>query len=711
VTLTTSGTAVPATVSYDQASQSITLTPNAALSGATTYTASVGTGVKTIDGIPFASAYTWSFTTAQCPCSLFSASATPAAVGLSTVDGRSGSGPFTYELGVKVSVTVPTEVNGLRFYKSPGETGTHVGRVWTAGGTQVAQVTFANETASGWQSQALATPYTMQPGTVYVVSVNANTDFVDTSSGLASAIVSGPLQSVADGNNGVFANSAGQFPNQSYLSSNYFVDLTAAPVSESPPYVASVSPAAGATGVGTTSAITATFSRGMTASSLTGSSVTLTGPGGPVAASLSYNSGTNTVSLQPNAPLAFNSVYTVQIASSVAADDGSAMGTPYAWSFTTGAPVPPQVTSTVPANGASGVNPAVVVRADFSKPLNAASVTATSFTLTGPSGAVSATVAYNSAANEASLTPSSSLAPGSYTATLSGSIQAADGAALGSPYSWSFTVPTTVVPLTVSAGSPAAGATGVPRDTTVTATFSRAVTPSSITPSSFQVLANGVAVPASVAYDPTSLTATLTPSSPLAAQTSYTVQLSNAIQTADGTNLSGATSWTFTTSTCPCSVLGTSATPSLTALSTEDGRSGSGPFSYELGMAFTVDSPVQLTAISFYKSPGETGAHTGTLWTSDGSQLATVAFTNETASGWQQQALSAPVQLQPGVTYVVSVNANAFFVDTPGGLATSQGTGPLHSVVGSNGVFGSAAGVFPTSSYNSSNYFVDVVVK
>jgi hypothetical protein len=36
--------------------------------------------------------------------------------------------------------------------------------------------------------------------------------------------VNGPLRSVADGSNGVFGNSAGLFPNQSWNSSNYFVD-------------------------------------------------------------------------------------------------------------------------------------------------------------------------------------------------------------------------------------------------------------------------------------------------------------------------------------------------------------------------------------------------------------------------------------------------------------------------------------------------------
>jgi hypothetical protein len=39
-------------------------------------------------------------------------------------------------------------------------------------------------------------------------------------------------------------------------------------------------------------------------------------------------------------------------------------------------------------------------------------------------------------------------------------------------------------------------------------------------------------------------------------------------------------------------------------------------------------------------------------------------------------------------------------------------SGPLHSIAdGANGVFATTAGQFPTSSWNSGNYFVDVVVQ
>ena len=560
--------------------------------------------------------------------------------------------------------------------------------------------------------QQLATPVTLQPGSTYVVSVNANSFFVSTRSGLATQIVSGPLRSVADGQNGVFGNSAGTFPTQSFSSSNYFVDVIASPTAASAPTVTTTSPVSGGNGVSTGVAVTATFSRSMDSSTINGSTVTLSGPAGSVAGTVSYNSGTNVVTLTPSSPLAFGTVYTARIDGSLRAADGIGLGSPYSWSFTTIAAVAPQVTRTVPANGAGNVNGGVVVRADFSKPLNAATVTTTSFKLVGPSGTVAATVAYDSTLQEASLTPTAALAPGSYTATVAASVAATDGATLGTAFTWTFTVPSVAVPLTVASGTPAAGATAVARDAAVTAVFSRDITTSTLSTATFLLKdpSNNV-IPATVAYNPASRTATLTASALLTASTTYSVQLTNAIQADDGTPLSGTTSWTFTTSACPCSVFAAALTPSLTGNPTSDGRTGTGPFTYELGMKFTVDTATQLTAIRFYKDAGETGSHTGTLWTIDGTKVTTVAFSNETSSGWQQQALSAPVQLQTGTTYIVSVNANASFGVTPGGLAASQGTGPLHSVVGSNGVFGSAAGVFPTGTYNSTNYFVDVVVR
>jgi hypothetical protein len=93
----------------------------------------------------------------------------------------------------------------------------------------------------------------------------------------------------------------------------------------------------------------------------------------------------------------------------------------------------------------------------------------------------------------------------------------------------------------------------------------------------------------------------------------------------------------------------------------------------------------------------------------DGTQLAVVTFTGESASGWQQQALRPHLSVQANTTYVVSVNVANFFPFTEFGLATSIVNGDISSVAdNNNGVFGNAF-AFPSSSYHNSNYFRDIV--
>jgi hypothetical protein len=92
------------------------------------------------------------------------------------------------------------------------------------------------------------------------------------------------------------------------------------------------------------------------------------------------------------------------------------------------------------------------------------------------------------------------------------------------------------------------------------------------------------------------------------------------------------------------------------------------------------------------------------VWSSSGTLLATTTFAGESASGWQEQALSAPLALSPGQTYTVSVGLNS--------RAAEQVAGPLKSVAdGRNGVWADQAGDFPTQTWGSSNYFVDTVVR
>ncbi len=145
-----------------------------------------------------------------------------------------------------------------------------------------------------------------------------------------------------------------------------------------------------------------------------------------------------------------------------------------------------------------------------------------------------------------------------------------------------------------------------------------------------------------------------------------------------------------------------------TSPSVTDGVGSAGD--YELGMEFTSAKAGQINAIRYYKSPLETGNHTGHIWSSTGTLLGTVAFTGETASGWQQQALTTPLNIAANTTYVVSVNTNSYFATTTSGLSTTITNGDLSAVAdGSNGVYNTTPGAFPIASYSNSNYFRDVV--
>ena len=159
---------------------------------------------------------------------------------------------------------------------------------------------------------------------------------------------------------------------------------------------------------------------------------------------------------------------------------------------------------------------------------------------------------------------------------------------------------------------------------------------------------------------------------------------------------------------CPCTVL-SGATPT-----TIDGQDAN---AVELGMRFTSDVNGFVTGVRFYKASTNTGTHTGHLWTSGGILLASVTFTGETASGWQQATFPSAVAISAGVTYVISYLApNGHYSYTDLFFAASGfDNPPLHApqdgVGGGNGVFTyGPSGLFPVSSYRSRGYSVDVVV-
>ena len=95
--------------------------------------------------------------------------------GSETVTGPGVDDPNPVELGVRFTVSTPGYVSAIRYYKTSGNTGVHVGSLWTSHGRRLAKVTFSSETATGWQVALLAEPIPLLPGRTYVASYHTNT--------------------------------------------------------------------------------------------------------------------------------------------------------------------------------------------------------------------------------------------------------------------------------------------------------------------------------------------------------------------------------------------------------------------------------------------------------------------------------------------------------------------------------------------------------
>src|SRR4029450_10025810 len=87
----------------------------------------------------------------------------------------------------------------------------------------------------------------------------------------------------------------------------------------------------------------------------------------------------------------------------------------------------------------------------------------------------------------------------------------------------------------------------------------------------------------------------------------------------------------------------------------------------------------------------------------DGTLLGTATFAVESETGWQQANFPAPVDVTGGQTHTAS-SYDAARRGPRGPLHTPRG-----STVGGNGVFRYGSSGVPTSSYNDTDYAVDVV--
>nr|WP_238345086.1 DUF4082 domain-containing protein [Actinopolymorpha cephalotaxi] len=621
------------------------------------------------------------------------------------------------EVGVKFSSSVSGTINSIRFYKGPTNTGTHTADLWSSTGTRLATATFTNETATGWQQVDFSTPVAINANTTYVASYLApNGGYAVNRSYFTSPFVNGPLTAAIDGGaqggNGVFVyTSSSKFPTASYQATNYWVDVVFVPTpvptyslwdSSTVPDTASAADTSSVeVGVKFSSSVGGTinsirFYKGPTNTGTHTANLWSSTGTRLATATFTNETATGWQQVDFSTPVAINA-NTTYVASYLAPTGGYAVNRNY---FTS-----PRVNGslTAPA-GANGV-----YRYTKSSAFPSASYQATNYWVD---------VVFTPA------TPTDSLWDAS---TVPDTASAADTASLEVGVKFSSSVGGTISGIrfykgpantgthTASLWSLAGARLATATFTNETAqgwqqvNFSAAVTirAKQTYVASYFAPNGGYATSLNYFSNPYA-------NAPLSAPIDGGPQGGNGVfRYADSSifpvaSLRSTNYWVdvvFTPAPTTSSLWTTSTVPETAS---QADRS-----SVEVGVKFSSSVGGTINGVRFYKGPANTGTHTADLWSSTGTRLATATFTNETATGWQQVDFSTPVTITANTTYVAS------YLAPNGGYATNRSyftsprvSGSLTAPAGANGVYRyTTTSAFPTASYQSTNYWVDVVFK
>jgi hypothetical protein len=287
----------------------------------------------------------------------------------------------------------------------------------------------------------------LEGGPVELANYDINADV-----GPMTAVVKSYDVSVTDGTlNVAFSASV----NQPTVAAIEVLKSGSTPVDTTPPTVQSTVPAAGATDVAVDTSLKAVFSEDMKASTISGTTFKLVraSDNAAVNAAVTYDASTKTATLDPSANLDADKDYTATVTTGAQDAAGNAMADTKVWSFTTAKPAdttPPDVTATVPVDGAKNVAVADNIAATFSEEMNEVSLESPgTFTLAkqGATSPVAATVAYNVANKTVTLDPASNLDQvATYTATITTQAKDVAGNPLASTETWTFSTADNTAP-------------------------------------------------------------------------------------------------------------------------------------------------------------------------------------------------------------------------------------------------------------------------
>ncbi|MEH2468876.1 fructose-specific component phosphotransferase system IIB-like protein [Nitrobacteraceae bacterium AZCC 2161] len=674
LTITGVSGAVNGTVSFNAQANTVTFTPTAGYTGAASFNYAISDGRSgTANAIV-------SLTVNAPSTSLFSSSDTPAVL----------SDPDTSQvnLGVRFVSSSAGSITGIKYYKGASDTGTHVGSLWTSTGTLLANATFTNETGSGWQTVAFSSPVSIIAGTTYVASYHSNGHYTSTSGYFGTARISGPLTAPASGNGVYTYSNSNVLPTSTFGATNYWVDVlfSASGTANQPPVAVNDSGFSTAQNTALTIAASALLANDTDPN---GDPLTITGVSGAVNGTVSFNAQANTVTFTPTTG------YTGAASFNYSISDGRSGTANAAVSLTVNSPVnqPPV------ANNDSGFSTAqntVLTIAASALLANDSDPNGDPLTITGVSGAVNGTVSFNAQANTVSFTPTTG-----YTGAASFNYSISDGRSGTANAAVSLTVNSPVNQPPVANND---SGFSTAQNTALTIAAS-ALLANDTDPNGDPLTITGVsgAVNGTVSFNAQANTVTFTPTAGYTGAASFNYAISDGRSGTASANVALSV-----TGAATVSLFSASFTPSIVSVAD--------PNAVELGLKFQSSSAGQITGIRFYKGPQNTGTHVADLWSTTGTLLATATFTNETASGWQQVTFANPVTIAAGTTYVASYHTNGNYSADPNYFATAHTSGPLtapsSSASGGNGVYAyGSGGLFPTNTYNSNSYGVDVLFR
>ena len=153
----------------------------------------------------------------------------PAAEARTTVLGSASPSDTSYDddasltVGIKFTPKTSGTVTGVRFYKGSGNTGTHVGALYSSSGQLLARATYGSETSTGWQSVSFSTPVRVTSGATYTAATFLPEGRYSVTSPYGWPDEGTDMTGLA----GTYNYGGGlEFPSSTYGRSNYFVDVS-----------------------------------------------------------------------------------------------------------------------------------------------------------------------------------------------------------------------------------------------------------------------------------------------------------------------------------------------------------------------------------------------------------------------------------------------------------------------------------------------------